>query len=181
MKSPERGMALGKPGAVVQQLAGGHERSGVDGSGIRQTGNEVTVQLPVRVVAEERQSVRSREAVPGVRGVEIRELEGRRKRIVDIEATRHLGHSSGVRYHVRKHGHAVQGSTRRHDTAGGPPTFGGFEAHEAVERRRHPARPRRVGAECEGREAELHGHRRPAAAATGDVIRVQGVGRCAVG
>ena len=146
-KFADRGIALGNPGAVVEQLRGVEERLQVD---LHRGAAHVFERLDARAeyffafgVAEELQAGRLRHAEaefrsrPEIKTVGLRRT---RERIPGIELRRDGEHALRVFGNQRKNRDRIQRTAGRHDAARRQQPERRLVPYQIIERRRHPPR-----------------------------------------
>jgi hypothetical protein len=170
------GVALGHPGAVVEQARGVEEEAQVDGHAFAaEFGNahdRFVIQARGIGVAEEFQifffrdaDLEARRTANTVNTAEVESvpLGPARVWIACVEGGGGMHHGFGIFGIERKDGHRVERAAGRHHAAGRKPAQGRLVADEVVEGRRHAARAGGVGAQRKAAVAQRHGNGRAGA------------------
>ncbi len=181
-------VALGDPGAAIEQARGFEEGREVDfhrrAAERLHAFHRFAEQALCFGIAEELQILlhRHAEAETG-RAAEVEAVRRQRARvlIVGIETGCHRQHALGIFGGEREDRHRIERTAGGHHAAGGQRAAARLVADEVVERGGHAPGAGGVGAERETRQAQRHRHRRTGAGTAGDVIRVEGVAAGAVG
>ena len=183
----DRRVALGDPGSFVEPAGDLGERFEIE---FNEAGaepfNSGDVAGECRLgfeVAEEVALAGARDADPEASGQGGEDRGGKAARIGVglVIAVRRLKDGESVVDVEREDGDRVEGAARRHDAGSGERAERGLQSDDAVQRRRHASRPRRVGSERKGDDPGGDRNRRARARAAGDEVRAERVAGDAIG
>ena len=184
---PDGGIALGHPGALVEQGGGGEERRHVDVDEARaEPLQHLHAGGPGGLgfrIAEEAQVRRSRHADGQVRRrlAQGAQLDCARERIARVVAGHHGVGAPRVIHRQREHRDAVERPAGRHHAVRRDGADRRLQSDDVVEAGRHAARARRVGAERERHQPARHRHRRARTRSARHDVGIDGVERHRIG
>ena len=184
---PDGVVALGNPGAFIEQAGHGEEWLEVDlGNGCAETGKgfeiafigltglAVAEELPLRLERNTDREMRRDRHDIGRRQLARQEI----RRVVALRRCRRLGRVCRFR---GEDGDGVERAAGRYHAGGRQQAEARLQPGNAIERGRHPAGTCRIGAERECDDACPHGHGGAGGRTTGHERRVQRIARHAVG